>query len=178
MICAAPDGGTVPAVRQIEHRWVSTSGIMSTSNAQQDQTPAVAFQCRGVRGATVAHDNTAEAIREAIRELVTEMAAQNHIDPDDLASAMFTTTPDLNASFPAEAIRLMGWEYVPMLGAVEMAKPGAPGRCIRVLLMWNTTRGPREITHVYLRGTDRLRTADYSDSFQMGPAPGSLPDEH
>lgn len=115
--------------------------------------------CRGVRGATVAHDNTPEAIREAILELVNAMVADNGIDPDDLASAMFTTTPDLNASFPAEAVRHMGWEYVPMLGAVEMAKPGAPGRCIRVLLLWNTACGPRDVRHVYLRGTEVLRTA-------------------
>ena len=104
-------------------------------------------------------DNTPEAIREAIRELVTEIIARNELDPDDLAAAFFTTTPDLNASFPAEAVRHMGWEYVPMLGAVEMAKPGAPGRCIRVLLMWNTTLGPRDINHIYLHGTEILRTA-------------------
>lgn len=163
-------------VRQIGHPWVSTSSSMSDNDSQQIQGDILAFRCRGVRGATVAEDNTATAIRGAIRELVTEMVEKNQIEPDDLASAMFTTTPDLNASFPAEAIRLMGWEYVPMLGAVEMAKPGAPGRCIRVLLMWNTSRGPRDIEHVYLRGTDRLRTADYSDSFQLGPAPGSAPE--
>jgi chorismate mutase len=118
-----------------------------------------AARCRGVRGATVASDNSREAIREAIRDLVAEIVERNGIDPDDLASAMFTTTPDLDAAFPAEAIRHMGWEYVPMLGAVEMAKPGAPERCIRVLLLWNTTRGPREIAHVYQRGTEVLRTA-------------------
>jgi chorismate mutase len=114
---------------------------------------------RGVRGATIADDNTAESIRDAVVELVDAIVAQNEIELDDLASAMFTTTPDLNASFPAEAARHMGWEFVPMLGAVEMAKPGAPGRCIRVLLLWNTTRGPRDIRHVYLRGTHVLRTA-------------------
>jgi chorismate mutase len=92
-------------------------------------------------------------------ELVERMVGDNGIEPDELASAFFTTTPDLNASFPAEAARHMGWEFVPMLGAVEMAKPGAPGRCIRVLLLWNTTRGPRDIRHVYLRGTHVLRTA-------------------
>ena len=114
---------------------------------------------RGVRGATIADDNTADAIRDAVVELVDAIVEQNGIELDDLASAMFTTTPDLNASFPAEAARHMGWEFVPMLGAVEMAKPGAPGRCVRVLLLWNTTRGPRDIRHVYLRGTHVLRTA-------------------
>ena len=112
-----------------------------------------------MRGATVADSNTPEAIRSAIVELVTTMIDANAIDPDDLASAMFTTTPDLDASFPAEAIRHMGWVHVPMLGAVEMAKPGAPLLCIRVLLHWNTTHSQRDIRHAYLRGTESLRTA-------------------
>ena len=114
--------------------------------------------CRGVRGATVATGDTREEIHAATTELVRAMLDANAIDMDDLASAFFTTTPDLRAAFPAEAARHMGWEYVPMLGAVEMNKPGAPARCIRVMLHWNTTLGPREIKHIYLRGTESLRT--------------------
>ena len=114
--------------------------------------------CRGIRGATIADDNTAESIRDAIRELMADLVSRNGVAAEDVASAFFTTTPDLNAAFPAEAARHMGWDHVPLLGAVEMAKPGAPGRCIRVLVMWNTTASQREIEHVYLRGTDALRT--------------------
>jgi chorismate mutase len=121
--------------------------------------------CRGIRGATVAEDNTPDAIRDAIREVVIALAERNGVDPDDVASAFFTTTPDLDAAFPAEAVRHMGWDHVPLLGAVEMAKPGAPGRCIRVLVMWNTRVHQRDIQHVYLRGTDVLRT----------PAPAPAP---
>lgn len=113
---------------------------------------------RGVRGATVAHDDTRDGIHAATVELVRAMVEANGIDADDLASAFFTTTPDLHAAFPAEAARLMGWEYVPMLGGVEMDKVGAPARCIRVMLHWNTTKGQREIKHIYLRGTESLRT--------------------
>lgn len=114
--------------------------------------------CRGVRGATVAADNTPEAIREAISELVSEIVARNGIVEQDVASAFFTTTPDLNAAFPAETVRHMGWSDVALLGAVEMAKPGAPGRCIRVLVLWNTTVAQSDLRHVYLRGTDALLT--------------------
>lgn len=124
--------------------------------------------CRGVRGATLARENSREAIHEAIRELVAAIVEANSIHVDDLASATFTTTPDLNAAFPAEAVRHMGWEYVPMLGAVEMAKDGAPERCIRVLLHWNTTRGPREIKHIYLKGTESLRTVGASAAADAG----------
>lgn len=113
---------------------------------------------RGVRGATVAREDTREEIHAATVELVRAMVEANGIDSGDLASAFFTTTPDLHAAFPAEAVRLMGWEYVPMLGSVEMDKPGAPARCIRVMLHWNTMKDQRAIKHIYLRGTESLRT--------------------
>jgi chorismate mutase len=99
-----------------------------------------------------------EEIHAATVELVQAMIEANAINSDELASAFFTTTSDLNAAFPAEAVRLMGWEYVPMLGAVEMEKQGAPARCIRVMLHWNTTKSQRAIKHIYLRGTESLRT--------------------
>jgi chorismate mutase len=114
--------------------------------------------CRGVRGATIATEDTREDIHSATVELVKAMLDANGIQSNDLASAFFTTTPDLHAAFPAEAARLMGWEYVPMLGAIEMDKPGAPARCIRVMLHWNTVKGQREIKHIYLKGTESLRT--------------------
>jgi chorismate mutase len=116
------------------------------------------MRVRGVRGATVVAEDTREEIHAAIRELITAMLEANDIDIDDLASAFFTTTPDLHSAFPAEGARHMGWEYVPLLGSVEMEKTGGPVRCIRVLLHWNTTKGPREIRHIYLRGTESLRT--------------------
>jgi chorismate mutase len=123
-------------------------------NGRDRQHPVL----RGVRGATVAYADTREEIHAATVELVRAMVEANGIDTGDLASAFFTTTPDLHAAFPAEAARLMGWEYVPMLGSVEMDKPGAPARCIRVMIHWNTTKGQREIKHIYLRGTESLRT--------------------
>jgi chorismate mutase len=120
--------------------------------------------CRGVRGATVAGEDSREAIHAATVELVRAMVETNGIDSSDLASAFFTTTADLHAAFPAEAARLMGWEYVPMLGGMEMDKPGAPARCIRVMLHWNTAKGQREIKHIYLRGTESLRTVGDNNS--------------
>ncbi|MEO8288401.1 MAG: chorismate mutase [Chloroflexota bacterium] len=119
--------------------------------------------CRGVRGATVASGNSREEIHTATRELVIAMLQANDIHSDDLASAFFTTSPDLTTSFPAEAARLMGWEYVPMLGSIEMDKPGAPARCIRIMLLWNTSKGQRDIKHIYLRGTESLRTVGASE---------------
>ena len=48
---------------------------------------------RGIRGAIVAKENTREGILGATRELLLAMIAANDIQPEDVASAWFTTTP-------------------------------------------------------------------------------------
>ncbi len=115
--------------------------------------------CRGIRGATTAAANTAEDILEATHELVTALARLNDLQPDEIASAIFTTTPDLNATFPALAAREIGWTEVPLLCSHEMAVPGALDRAVRVLLHVNTDRPASEIRHAYLRGARQLRPA-------------------
>jgi chorismate mutase len=113
--------------------------------------------CRGVRGATTARINTAEDILEATRELVVSLRHLNGLETDDIASAIFTTTPDLTATFPALAAREVGWTEVPLICTHEMAVPGSLQRAIRVLLHVNTTRSASEIRHVYLKGAKQLR---------------------
>ncbi len=113
--------------------------------------------CRGVRGAITVDRNEPEAILAATRELLGALVAANGIDADDLASAIFTLTPDLDAAFPAGAARQLGWDQVALLDAQEIPVPGSLPRCIRVLLHWNTDRPPAEIVHVYLRGAQALR---------------------
>lgn len=113
--------------------------------------------CRGVRGATTVETNEAEAILEATRELLAAMVAANGLEADDLASAIFSVTPDLDAAFPAAAARRMGWTHVPLFDTLEIPVPGSLPRCIRVLLHWNTCRPQREIVHVYLQGASTLR---------------------
>lgn len=109
---------------------------------------------RGVRGATTVEANTVEAILEATRELLDAMLKANEIDAEDLASAFFTTTPDLNAEFPALAARDLG---VALMCAHEMNKPGALPMCVRIMLHVNTDKAARDIKHVYLRGAKQLR---------------------
>ncbi|BAF59811.1 MAG: chorismate mutase [Pelotomaculum sp.] len=112
---------------------------------------------RGIRGATTAEQNTAREIILATRELLELLVRENEIDPEDIASVIFTATPDLNAEFPALAAREMGWKHVPLLCAVEMSVPGRPGKCIRVLLHVNTGKSQKELKHVYLKGAACLR---------------------
>ena len=65
--------------------------------------------CRGVRGATTADSNSREDILKATRELLALLIRENDIHADDVASAVFSTTHDLDAEFPALAARQLGW---------------------------------------------------------------------
>jgi chorismate mutase len=113
---------------------------------------------RGVRGATTVDANTAESIRQRARELLEILIAGNGIRPEDVASATFTVTDDLDAEFPAMAARaLEGWQEVPLLCAREIPVPGSAARCLRILLHWNTDRPQREVRHAFIRGARELR---------------------
>ncbi|EFO81486.1 chorismate mutase [Oscillochloris trichoides DG-6] len=113
--------------------------------------------CRGIRGAITCDENSREAILAATREMLQMMIASNDLRPEDIASAIFTTTPDLNAEFPAVAARELGWVDTALMCGHEMSVPGSLPRCIRVLVHWNTTRLASEVVHIYLRGASNLR---------------------
>jgi chorismate mutase len=113
--------------------------------------------CRGIRGAITVDGNTGQDILAASRELLEEMVAGNDVRPEDIAAAVFTTTSDLDADFPARAARELGWNDVALLCAHEMAVPGGLAACLRILLLVNTEKRPDEIVHVYLKGAGVLR---------------------
>lgn len=113
--------------------------------------------CRGVRGATTVASNDREEILTATRQLLALMIRLNGIESRDVASAMFSTTRDLDAEFPAMAARQLGWLDVPLLCGHEMSVPGSLPLCIRVMLHWNTEKEQSEIEHVYVREANRLR---------------------
>ncbi|HEX7117918.1 MAG TPA: chorismate mutase [Longimicrobiales bacterium] len=131
--------------------------------------------CRGVRGATTVETNEPAAILAATRELLERIVAANGIRLEDVASVIFSTTPDLDAEFPARAAREMGWLDAALLCTHEMRVPRALPRCIRVLLHWNTTRRPGEIRHIYLRGARRLRPDRAADEPSSGNAAPATP---
>ena len=113
--------------------------------------------CRGVRGATTADDNSPEEILKATRQLLALLIRQNDIRPEDVCSAVFSTTTDLDAEFPALAARQLGWIDVALMCVHEMDVPGSLRHCIRVLLHWNTDKSPAEIVHVYVKNASGLR---------------------
>jgi len=113
---------------------------------------------RGVRGAITVTENCPREILTATRELLSEILTRNALDNfEEVVSAIFTTTPDLNASFPAEAARELGMSQVPLLCASEIAVPHGMPRVIRVLLHVNTDRSQAEMVHIYLRDAKKLR---------------------
>lgn len=115
------------------------------------------MRCQGVRGATTIEANEREAILAGTRELLTSMVDENGIDPDDIASVIFTTSSDVNAEYPAVAARNLGWYDQALLCGHEMDVPGGLKKCIRILLHWNTEKSIGEIQHVYLNGAESLR---------------------
>ena len=87
---------------------------------------------RGIRGATTVEVNTREAITEAAAELLEAVVKANHVERDYVASIIFTTTPDLNAEFPAVAARNAGWTDVALICGHEMSVPGGLPRCLPI----------------------------------------------
>ena len=117
----------------------------------------MATSCRGLRGATTVPENSAAAILEATGELLQAIVAANGIDEPEIASVIFTATPDVDAAYPAAAARRLGWTRTALMCVQEMAVPGSLPRCIRVLIHWNTDRSLDELRHIYLREARSLR---------------------
>ncbi|PSP16647.1 MAG: chorismate mutase [Cyanobacteria bacterium QS_8_64_29] len=124
---------------------------------------------QAIRGATTAADNTAEAIREAVAELLDDLERRNPLIPDETISAVFTVTSDLDAVFPAAIARQRHhWESVALLDVQQMRVEGSLARCIRVLIHVNAPSPHCGIAHSYLRQAQHLRP-DRS----LSPPPGT-----
>src|SRR5713101_8048232 len=113
--------------------------------------------CRGIRGATTVEQNEREEILAATTELLQLLIRSNDLRAEDIASAIFTVTEDLDAEFPALAARHLGWSEVALMCMREIPVPNSVGKCIRILLLVNTMRSGAEIQHVYIRGAINLR---------------------
>ncbi|MBF6590002.1 MAG: chorismate mutase [Ktedonobacterales bacterium] len=129
--------------------------------------------CRGIRGATSVTENTREAILAATRELLMMLVERNAVAMEDITSAFFTVTEDLDAVHPALGARELGWHDVALLCAREIPVPGSPPRIIRVLLHVNTARGQAAIRHVYLREAVALRPTRADVAVPTAPVEGA-----
>lgn len=124
------------------------------SNGKLAPPPLV---CRGIRGAITVDENASDAILARTRELLLAIIEANGVEQADIASVFFTTTPDVNAEYPALAARQLGWHDVALMCGHEMTVPHGLKKCVRVMIHWNTTRRIDEIQHVYLRDAINLR---------------------
>ncbi|MBD2020374.1 chorismate mutase [Leptolyngbya sp. FACHB-36] len=116
------------------------------------------WKVRAIRGATTVSENSVEAIREAVHELLDELEAHNFLDPDDIISVTFSVTRDLDAVFPAAIARERAcWANVPLFDVQQMHVEGSLPRCIRFLIHINTLDPNLKIHHPYLRQARGLR---------------------
>ncbi len=113
---------------------------------------------RGIRGANTVNNNEEQEILKATTDMLLKLVEDNQVSPEDICSVFITVTEDLNATFPARAIRQMtGWELVPLMCSLEIPVPGSLPKCIRLMVMVNTDKAQKEMVHVYLNEAERLR---------------------
>ena len=112
---------------------------------------------RGIRGAITVNSNTKEEIIEITKELLITLQRENNFKIEDIVSVFFSATSDLNAAFPAQAARELGWDRIPLFDMQEIEVPGSLPRCIRILVQINCQKSLQEIKHCYLRGAKILR---------------------
>ena len=113
--------------------------------------------CRGIRGATSADANTEEALHAATTELVQALIDANGLEEDSLAAVFFTMTPDLDAAFPATAARRLAWANAPLIDTAQVVVEGSLPHCIRILILLNTDKEPKDLVFKYLKGAKELR---------------------
>ena len=112
---------------------------------------------RAIRGAIQVEQNSAEAIRSGVVELLPEILRANGISANEVISVFLTCTPDLNAEFPASFAREIGFQNVPLICGVEMAVPGSLPLVLRAMFHIESDKKAEEIRHIYLRGASVLR---------------------
>lgn len=125
---------------------------------------------KAIRGAVRVDRNDRETIFRTTQQLLRTIEERNDLDEEDVLSAFFTMTPDLNADFPAYAARAMGWTDTAMLGAQETAVPGALDRTVRVLIHARGEGSPR---HVYLGEAAAMRPDLAEEGDAEPPLPGA-----
>ncbi|MDB9455190.1 chorismate mutase [Dolichospermum circinale CS-534/05] len=115
------------------------------------------WQMRAIRGATTVAENSIEAIRESVTELLDELEQRNKLQPEDMISVTFSVTKDLDAIFPAAIARSRPlWDNVVMLDVQQMHVEGSLPRCIRFLIHAHLPIS-QPIHHIYLRQAAKLR---------------------
>ena len=109
---------------------------------------------KAIRGATTVETDSAEQIRERVKELLNEIKRVNALEQDDVISIIFSNTDDIHSFYPAKAAREAGFYSCALFSALEPNIENSLKMCIRVMLLVETDKKPE---HVYLRGAVALR---------------------
>lgn len=113
---------------------------------------------RGIRGATTVKENTAEEIIHHTKHVLEEMIEANDIKPEDVSHVFISATKDIDAAFPARALReFSGWTYVPVMCMSEIDVRNSLKLCIRIMMVVNTDRDQAEIRHIFHNEAITLR---------------------
>ncbi|WP_181348236.1 chorismate mutase [Thalassobacillus sp. CUG 92003] len=113
---------------------------------------------RGIRGATTVDHNEAAEIIARSQALIEDIIHDNHVEAENVASVMFSATVDIDAAFPAKALRhVPGWTYVPVMCMQEIPVPDSLPLCIRVMVTVETELDQPEVRHIYHHNAKQLR---------------------
>lgn len=113
---------------------------------------------RGIRGATTVKENNEEQIITNTKFLAEDMAKKNGIVAESISHVLISVTQDLNAGFPAKALRqITGWKYVPVMCMTEIDVPNSLKHCIRIMMAVNTDVDQKKIMHIYHHDAKQLR---------------------
>lgn len=124
---------------------------------------------KAIRGATTVSEDSAEEIKNSVKELLIEITKQNGLSEENIICIMFSNTSDVCSYYPAKAAREAGFVNCALYSSLEPEISGALKLCIRIMVLADTDMKPR---HIYLRGAKNLRK-DISEKLNItidGPA--------
>ena len=111
-----------------------------------------------IRGATTVNSNSKEEILKETSILIETIISKNNLSTEDIISMCFTMTKDLDAVYPAVAVRqILDIHDIPMLNYEEKHIQGSLIKCIRVMMYINTEKNRCDINHIYLNNAKNLR---------------------
>ena len=111
-----------------------------------------------IRGAITVDNNTTGDISAAVVELFREIVGKNNILMSDIVNIIFSVTKDLNAMYPAKALREnFDVADTPLFCVQEADIQNSLEKCIRVMILANSNLSKKEVKHVYLKGAKALR---------------------
>lgn len=110
-----------------------------------------------IRGAVSPVENTQAEISEKTTELVKQIIEKNNLRQNRIIAIVLSNTSDINAYYPATALRLSGITDAPLFSAAEPDIEGSMPKTVRVMILAAFTLVSPEIKHIYLGNAAALR---------------------